>query len=257
MTTAEMKNLSQLPDSISVEDLESTRFITELDMQFSIAVFTWDENVIKSLNEIVNDIIANNLLLHLLSEIKEHDYKTYLHSRNVGKYSLLMGAVMGLSKEDLTILIYGALLHDIGKIFVPAKILNKKNTLADSERAIICQHPSCGYLYLQEKAVEKDILQIVLQHHEKYDGSGYPNGKSKSEIALLSQIVSVADVYDALTSDRPYRKAYPVDKAISMIHDGIGKNFNPEVVKSIMTSSFVDYAREMSDETPENNAKAG
>ncbi|PYG87064.1 putative nucleotidyltransferase with HDIG domain [Ruminiclostridium sufflavum DSM 19573] len=163
-------------------------------------VFPIVENILEAV------FSSQNSILSLTGFRGEGDY-FQLHALDVCIYSLIAAKVMNLSYEDTVILGFGALLHDIGKTRVPDRILNKKGKLTDEEFDEVKKHSECGYqILIKCPQINSDIVRIVLQHHERCDGSGYPNNLKDRDIHLLSKIVAIADIYDALTSDRVYRK---------------------------------------------------
>jgi len=128
----------------------------------------------------------------------------------------------------------GALLHDIGKIGVADKILRKRGKLTQKEMQAVRQHPQLAYDMLSSIDYLRPALVIPYSHHEKWDGTGYPRGLKGTQIPLVARIFAVVDVYDALTSDRPYRKAWPKEKALKYIREQSGKHFDPIVVNKFM-----------------------
>jgi putative nucleotidyltransferase with HDIG domain len=156
------------------------------------------------------------------------------HSTRVTEIALKIGSVMGMPLNKLDDLHRAALLHDIGKVGVPAAILDKPGALDDAEYALIKKHPSIGARILEPIALYKEILPVVLQHHERYDGRGYPGGLSGDEIDIGARILAVADTFDAVKSDRPYRKGWDVDSAIDLITKESGRQFDPDVVKAFL-----------------------
>ncbi|WP_407312600.1 HD-GYP domain-containing protein [Desulfosporosinus sp. SB140] len=170
-----------------------------------------------------------------MRRFKEHDYSTYVHAVNVAILSTLTARELGYKGRRLRYLTMGAILHDIGKIKVPREILNKPGPLNEHEVKIIKQHPLEGEAMLREADVLPSILCSIRQHHERWDGKGYPDGLSGSNIHLDAQIIAVTDVYDALTADRPYRNALPPYHALEMILTA-DKDFNPKVVEAFRKS---------------------
>jgi putative nucleotidyltransferase with HDIG domain len=156
------------------------------------------------------------------------------HSERVTKLVIKIGAAMGLPPEELDILHRGGLLHDIGKIGVPADILDKTGKLSEREKDFIREHVRWGARILEPIAAFADILPIVLQHHEHFDGSGYPEGLAGEAIHLNARIFAVADTFDALTSHRPYREAMSTEQAIEIIIQGSGSQFDPKVVRAFL-----------------------
>jgi HD-GYP domain-containing protein (c-di-GMP phosphodiesterase class II) len=138
---------------------------------------------------------------------------------------------MGMKDAELAHVRHGALLHDIGKMGVPDNILLKPGKLTDEEWLVMKQHPELARRMLSPIAYLKNAMDIPYAHHEKWDGSGYPRGLAGANIPQMARIFAVADVYDALTSDRPYREGWPKQKALDYIKDQSEKHFDPEVVK--------------------------
>lgn len=156
------------------------------------------------------------------------------HSERVTKYGLEIGKEMGLSQEEMDILHRGGLLHDIGKLGIPNKILDKAGNLTAKEKQIIQTHPRLGARILEPISAYTDIMLIVLQHHENYDGTGYPDGLAGEEISKYSRIFAVADGFEALTADRPYRKAIKPEKAAEIIKENSGTQYDPAVVDAFL-----------------------
>jgi putative nucleotidyltransferase with HDIG domain len=166
--------------------------------------------------------------------VEAKDKYTQGHSMRVSEYSVEIAKKLSLSQKRIDNIKIAAILHDIGKIGVEENILNKHGSLTQDEFDKIKQHPSTGVKIIQEIDFLKDVAEIILAHHEKVDGSGYPNGKRGNEICLESCILSVADVYDALTSDRPYRAAMSQEQALEIIRNGRDTQFNPLVVDAFV-----------------------
>jgi HD-GYP domain-containing protein (c-di-GMP phosphodiesterase class II) len=142
-----------------------------------------------------------------------------------------MGRELGLAETQLETLHWGALLHDLGKISVPESILLKPGPLTEQEYAEIQRHPTYGADLLESVAPEfGDIARVVRYHHERWDGRGYPQALSGREIPLMSRIVAVVDVFEALTSRRPYRRPMPAPRALSYLQAESGSHFDPELV---------------------------
>ena len=171
---------------------------------------TLDPKPLQDISEtILLDIIEQQKNLVQLTDIRLHDTYTFAHSVNVAILSALLGVLQKLPKEDLLKLTLGGLLHDLGKITVPHEILTKPGHLSDDEWSLMQGHPDAGRQRLK-KMFPNDILlsTIALQHHEHIDGNGYPNHLQGEQIHRYARIVAIADVYDALTSVRPYKRAY-------------------------------------------------
>jgi putative nucleotidyltransferase with HDIG domain len=143
-----------------------------------------------------------------------------------------LGRELGLPPHEIDVLHRGGLLHDIGKIGVPPSILDKPGKLTEEEFAVMRRHPSKGAEILEPIPNLQKVLPMVSQHHERYDGKGYPNGLSGEAISLHARILAVADVVDALVSDRPYRPAWSREKILVYTRENAGQQFDPEVVEA-------------------------
>ena len=162
------------------------------------------------------------------------DKETEGHTLRVTELSEKLGRIMGISEEDLVYMRRGALLHDIGKLGVPDAILLKPDQLTSDEWGIMRQHPQYAYDMIQPIEYLRPALDIPYAHHEKWDGSGYPRHLKGEEIPLPARIFSIVDVWDALTSDRPYRPAWNKEKVLEYIKDQSGTHFDPYVVEQFL-----------------------
>ncbi len=175
--------------------------------------------------------------IEALSEtIEQKDVYTKGHCSRVRSLSLKIAEYLPLSSDDLLILEAGALLHDIGKIGISEQILNKKSTLTDEEFETIRMHPEAGAKIVQYIDLFKPYLPIIRNHHERYDGTGYPDGLKGEEIPLLVRIVTLTDAFDAMTSNRPYRDALPKLFAVEELKLNRGSQFDPHLV-----DIFIDH----------------
>ena len=182
--------------------------------------------------DIVGEITLNKNATVNMMDLKVFDDYTYFHSVNVAAISIVIGVSAGLSKKELYELGLGALLHDIGKVFVPKNILDKNSKLTPEEFSLVQKHSRLGNEYLSDMwDIPTESNLVVLTHHEKYDGSGYPYGLIEDKIHSYAKIVSIADVFDALTSDRPYRKAMSPSEAMEYVMGGSGSIFDPSTVQ--------------------------
>lgn len=166
--------------------------------------------------------------------VELRDQETAGHTERVTALTLRLAKALGVPEEDLDDLRRGAILHDVGKIAIPDRILLKPGPLTEEEWAVMKLHPVYAYEWLSGIPFLKKALEVPYAHHERWDGSGYPRGLKGLEIPLSARIFAVADVYDALTSDRPYRKAWPKEKALAYIREEAGKQFDPEVVEAFL-----------------------
>ena len=162
------------------------------------------------------------------------DKETEGHTQRVTQMSLRLGKAMQLSEEEILHMRRGALLHDIGKLGVPDHILLNPNKLTDEEWLIMRKHPEFAYDMLHSIAYLRGSLDIPYCHHEKWDGTGYPQGLKGEQIPLAARIFAIVDVWDALTSDRPYRKAWSKPDALQYIREQSGKHFEPKVVEAFL-----------------------
>ncbi|OPX54535.1 putative two-component system response regulator [Oceanospirillum multiglobuliferum] len=164
------------------------------------------------------------------------DNETGLHIVRMSKTSRLLGAAMGMNEAECELLLNASPMHDIGKIGIPDKVLLKPGKFEPEEWLLMQQHAQIGADILEGES--SDLLsmarEIALTHHEKWDGSGYPNGLKGEEIPLVGRICAIADVFDALTSTRPYKKAWSIEDALALINENNGKHFDPAVVAAFM-----------------------
>ncbi len=216
------------------------------DKKISLSKTTVPETVLKTVGNIISGA------LKVLQEKKEREELlfgtvkaianaidatspwTKDHSEKVAEISVEIGKALGLDDEELEKLRLGALLHDIGKLGIPPEILNKPEKLTPEEYEIVKEHPVWGYRILKPIKAFSDIIPIVLYHHERCDGRGYPEGLKCSQIPPLAKIVAVADVIEAMTAERPYKKPYPLDEVFDFLKSESGRQFSPEVVEAAL-----------------------
>lgn len=158
------------------------------------------------------------------------DNETFQHTLRVTEIALAIGEALSLDEKTLENLRRGAILHDVGKIGIPDNILRKPKAFTKEEEAIMRTHTSFAYELLRPIDFLKDALSVPYCHHERWDGKGYPQGLKGDNIPLLARIFSVADVYDAMTSERPYRHAWTREAALEYIRSQSGKHFDPRIV---------------------------
>lgn len=180
-----------------------------------------------SFKEFHHDIISS-----FLTVFEHHDPYTKGHSEAVADISVQIGKKMNLSQTELNDLYWAGILHDIGKIVVPAEILNKKGRLNDDEFSVIKKHPVIGYEIISKSKSLKKVAQYVLNHHERWDGRGYPRGIRGDDIPVISQIISVADSWHAMISERSYKKILSEDSALNELLKNSGTQFPPEIVEA-------------------------
>jgi len=168
----------------------------------------------------------------LTAALETRDSETHGHSERVVTYSLRLGREYGLSSEEMKALEFGSLLHDIGKIGVPDSILRKPAKLTEEEWVRMREHPMHGQQILRGIEFLEGAARVVAQHHEKWDGTGYPLGLRREEIDICARIFSVADAFDAITSDRVYRRGKPYEAAAQELDDWAGRQFDPKIVEA-------------------------
>ncbi|MFZ5923596.1 MAG: PAS domain S-box protein [Chloroflexota bacterium] len=222
---------SRSPHPINTEQLD---YLEALAIQAAIAI----DNA-----KLFGQLQSSNLELMMAYDatiegwsraLELRDEETEGHTLRVTEMTMKLAKVMGISEKEFTHIRRGALMHDIGKMGIPDKILLKPGTLDEAEWEIMKLHPVYAYEMLQPITFLRPAVDIPFCHHEKWDGSGYPRRLKGEAIPLAARIFAIADVYDALTSDRPYRKAWPKEKAVAYIIEQSGKHFQPEVVEAFV-----------------------
>lgn len=180
---------------------------------------------------IIDSVMRNEDALIGMKQLRASDEYTFTHSINVTVLSTIFGKYLGLSRKDLDELGRAALFHDVGKANIPNSILNKPDRLTDAEFTVIKSHPIRGFelIHALHKA-SNEILKGILEHHEKHDGHGYPGGLAGGTVSRFARIISVADVYDALTSERVYKKGMLANQALKIIFGLREKDFAPHMV---------------------------
>jgi len=218
-------------ESTVVKVFQETRENRKLNVK---AIYSTTEHII-------NEILKNKNALVNLAEVRAYDNYTFAHSVNVCVLSVITGASLGFNKAQLRDLGIGALLHDIGKTQIDPALLNKVEPLNDHEFEAIKKHPHAGFEILRQ-APEISLLSahVAFQHHERLDGSGYPRGLKGKEIHPYAMITTVADIYDALVSDRPYRLGIPPHQALDMIAQQAAHTLDPEII-SAFTKNIAPY----------------
>ena len=184
----------------------------------------------------------------LSNAVEARDPYTGKHAERVAAYGIEIARSLGLSRPDAPEMELGFLLHDIGKIAVPDAILYKPGALTSEERQLMARHPTAGAEILDGIDFLQEALQVVQSHHERWDGTGYPDGLKGEEIPVAARVFAVADVFDALTTDRPYRPALPLAEARQMIVRASGTQFDPRVVtafESIDDDTFMRITKDI------------
>jgi HD-GYP domain-containing protein (c-di-GMP phosphodiesterase class II) len=198
----------------------------EVDVEASIDLI---RDIVHSLSD------TRSALLSLLIKLRRADEYTYTHSVNTTVLAVVYGHHLGLSKDELVELGQAAMFHDVGKLSVPEPIITKPGSLTPEEFALVQAHPERGYDIMRANGgVAGGVLRGILEHHEKYDGSGYPNGRSGEETGFYSRLVHLVDVYDALTSDRVYKCGVIPSRALAIMYSTRDMDFSCEEIESFV-----------------------
>jgi HD-GYP domain-containing protein (c-di-GMP phosphodiesterase class II) len=236
----EQKDMPNVVPSIQPELRQET--VSTVQRVFDMFDRTSQNINISSINQtmevskkLVNALKNNKEAKISIENLRTYDDYTYNHSFGVSVLSIAIGISLGLKTNDLYELGFCALLHDIGKMAVPIEIISKPAKLTYDEFEIVKKHPAKGAeFFIKNNFANRRICAGVLTHHEKYDGSGYPNGLRGDKIPLFGRIISIADVYDALTSVRPYRSPSSPPEAIEYIMGACGNMFDVDIVEAFL-----------------------
>ncbi len=184
---------------------------------------------------ILNEVYTRFKNVNNFNELRIHDYYTFAHSLNVAMISAILARELGFNKNKIKDLIFSAFLHDVGKMQIPKEILYKQEPLTDEEIILVKKHTELGYNYLVEKlGLPEEIAKPALEHHERWEGQGYPRGLKKDEISEFSQIIAIVDVYDALVSDKIYRGPVKSIDAMRIILNEESGSFNPQILNKFV-----------------------
>jgi len=188
------------------------------------------DGITQYVNRILEQIMSTKNAIINLVDLKEFDLYTYQHSVNVCVLCCVIGYAYGIPRKQLLSLAMASILHDIGKMFVDKKILDKPGKLSPEEFTIIKKHSRLGYECLEKCGISGSVTDAILMHHERFDGTGYPLGKKGDEVPIFAQIISIADVFDAITSKRSYHEAIVPSEAYEYILGNAGRHFAPKIV---------------------------
>jgi putative nucleotidyltransferase with HDIG domain len=180
-------------------------------------------------------------LFLLVRTLEERDSYTFGHSERVAELAVAIGKKLRFGKTRLERLRRGALLHDIGKIGIPDRLLYKPGHFTLEERARMNQHPEKGHFIVINSHLLWDLIPMIRNHHENFDGSGYPDGLKGRQIPVEARIVSLSDYFDALVTKRPYKEAFPKGRSIHYVKSMAGKKFDPQVVKAFLKVANSHY----------------
>ena len=233
--------LSELEDRVAGIDAGADDFLSKPFNAVELLARVRSLIRVKHLNDQLER--TENILFTLAAAVEAKDTYTEGHLHRLVEYSSHISAALGMMPEHLKgVVRQGALLHDIGKISIPEAILNKPGKLTDEEFAIVKRHPEIGERICRPLRSGAEVGPVVRGHHERWDGGGYPDGVAGETIPLGARIVAVADAFDAMTTDRPYRKALPTETAWGILRDGAGTQWDQSVVQAF--ASFQRHRKE-------------
>lgn len=233
---SEFRVMSSVTEELRDNAVNNLQSLAENFMDSSKGVTVGDVERIGGTTEGLIDALSDKKDIMInIADIKMYDDYTFHHCLSVAILGIAIGLELGLSKKELYELGLAGLLHDIGKVSIPIEIINKNGRLTDEEFAIIKMHPIHAATHLKERQlVPHNSYLGIIAHHERWDGNGYPFKLKEENIPYFARILAVADVYDALTSNRPYRKPSPPSEAIEFIMGGVGTHFDENVVHAFL-----------------------
>lgn len=224
---AEMIKKLEVPDRTKVKLTESVKERVAEGIQFlfnNTESAEFEEAADSITNELMKAILEDDAIAVDISILKVSDEYTFKHSVDVATMAMIIAKAYGLSEKEIYEIGIAGLLHDIGKAKIPNEVLNKPDKLTNKEFELMKMHSTYGYQILKEKGnISNSVLLGVLQHHEKINGKGYPSGVASDKISLYARIISIADIYDALVTERPYKKAFSQRDAVEMIMSMTGE----------------------------------
>ena len=196
-----------------------------------------DKAIVELVAKIIEELIENKDLMVQLVDIRSKDDYLFAHSVNCAVLSTLMAVKLNFDSDSLKAMASGALLHDLGMIAVPQGVINKAGELTNDEFDMVKQHPAYGYeLFKQSSLFSPEAGAVILHHHERNQGQGYPHGLKGNELSKLAKIMIVADIFDALTSDKPQRRAYQTHQAVEMLMSWGGEIFDIEILRHFLSN---------------------
>ncbi len=214
---------------------DALELVSDLCKEIASGQVVRTQHIKQALDKMIASILRNPDAFMWLKQLKEKDSYAYSHCVDACGLAVAFGRHLGLPKTELDNLAAGTLLFDIGKLQLPAELLNKPGPLSEKEYALIKRHVEFGARIVSEmKGPTKDILEVVLHHHERHDGKGYPRGVMGHRIPVNGRIAALVDCYDAITSDRPYREAMPSHEAIQLLYEFRGKDFQADMVEQFI-----------------------
>lgn len=192
--------------------------------------------VVQMASYLLKECSAFPKLKRLLALLEQHDAATYVHSSTVAILSLRIGMEFGYNSQMSSWLLLASLMHDIGKLMLDKELLTKTDALIPQEKTLLNLHPQWGIELLKSSNIPEGVMQGILQHHERWNGTGFPQKRKGHEIHPFAQIIAVADTFDALTTARPYFPTLSAQDAIELIRNRSDVNFSPAVVSAFLTA---------------------
>jgi cyclic di-GMP phosphodiesterase len=218
-----LTTLDQLNDKVRAIDLGADDY---LNKPFHTVELMARVRSLLSLKHYTDELEhASRILKSIALVVESRDKYTGDHCKRLGEYGVRIGTAFGLGQEDLETLLLGGIFHDLGKIAVPDAVLNKPGPLTPEEFGVMRVHPAVGGDLCKSMRTMERVVPLIRHHHERLDGSGYPDGLAGDDVPLLVRIISVVDVYDALATTRPYRKALPHDTCMRILRQEVGKGW--------------------------------
>lgn len=220
----------------AINKSEAYRFVTK-PWNNQVLMATVDEALMRY--QLVKSLAGadETLYLSLAQAVELKDHYTKGHCDRVAHYATRLASAVGLPEEQINDIKHGSWLHDCGKIGVPEAVLNFPGRLSEDDLNTVMQHPRWGAEVARQAKMSETVINVILYHHERFDGGGYPVGLKSVEIPMEARIVAIADVFDALISDRPYRKAYGYDQVICILKEMTSTHFDPALIELFLPIS--------------------
>jgi len=228
----------EIPEVVSAQALSAVSQQLKQSMETFVARKNFDVGAMKkSVALLIDDILANRQVLIQIDDIRSYSDYLLLHSINVAIFSIMTGLTLGYNESNLMDLGLGCLLHDIGLISIDPSLLNRPEELTDSERQHLNQHPEIGFNILRHyREISTPAAHIAYQHHERVDGFGYPRQLTKRQIVEYARIAAVADTFDDIVTDHPYRRGYTIPEGVTVLRRLTRSHFDGEVVEAFASN---------------------
>lgn len=220
---------------IAFKNLQETHHISVLEHSSLI--------MIRQSRHFKNQVRNMDAVNQVMHQIQSKDLYTEDHCNNTGNLAVQIATVMKLSEDIIENILFGSKVHDVGKIHIPSEILNKPAALTTDEYTLVKKHCQDGYDIIMKEIGSEALAEIALDHHERLDGSGYPRGLKGDQISISSRILAVADSFDAMISERPYKRPIPIEAALEDLKAHIGTWYDPAVIKALC--DIMTYTKEV------------